>query len=323
MAKAIRIHKVGGPEALTVESVDVPAPGPGEIQIRHKAIGLNYIDVYHRAGLYPLPLPATPGIEGSGVVEAIGPDVSEFKVGQRVAYGVAPPGAYAEVRNAPAARMIALPDGIDDRTAAAMMLKGITAEYLIRRCRPVAKGETILLYAAAGGVGQILSQWAKHLGATVIGVVSTEEKAEQAKSNGCAHTIVAKGTPVSKQVMELTNGNGVAAVYDSVGKDTIEDSIACLGRCGMLVNFGYASGFPGPLDTGKLMPKGLYFTRPTVAAYTATREELVGAAKALFDVVLGGAVKINITGTYPLAEAGRAHRDLEGRKTTGSSILLP
>lgn len=323
MAQAIRIHKTGGPDALKYESVEIPAPGPGEIQIRHKAVGLNYIDVYHRAGLYPLPLPATPGIEGAGVVEAVGPDVKEFKVGQRVAYGVAPPGAYAEVRNAPAARMIALPDGIDDKTAAAMMLKGITAEYLIRRCRPVAAGETIVLYAAAGGVGQILAQWAKHLGATVIGVVSTEEKAVRAKSSGCTHTIVAKGKSISEKVMELTGGKGANAVYDSVGKDTILDSIACLAPRGMLINFGYASGFPEPLDTGKLMPKGLFFTRPTVAAYTSTRDELVGSAKALFDVVLSGAVKINVTGTYPLAEASRAHQDLEGRKTVGSSVLLP
>lgn len=325
MTKAIRIHKTGGPEQLKWDDVDVGDPGPNQVRIRHTAVGLNYIDTYQRTGLYPLPAyPAVLGMEAAGKITAIGPGVSDLKVGQRVAYASGPPGAYSEERLMAADRVIALPDSIDDRTAAAMMLKGMTTEYLIRRTYPVKKGETILLHAAAGGVGQILSQWANHLGAIVIGTVGSEEKAKLAKERGCRHTILYTKEDVAKRVREITNGEGVPVVYDSVGKATLTGSLDSLRPRGMMVSFGNSSGPLGPFDPGELQKRGsLFFTRPSLMAYTAKRDELLASAKALFDVVGAGHVKININQTYALKDTAQAHRDLEARKTTGSTVLLP
>ncbi len=324
MTKAIRVHKPGGPEVLSWDDVEPPPPGQGEVRLRHTAIGLNYIDTYHRSGLYPLPLPTVIGSEGAGVVEAPGPGVTDFKVGDRVAYGNAPVGSYAEARNIPAGRLVKVPDGISDRQAASMMLKGMTAQYLIRRTYKVQKGDTILLHAAAGGVGLILTQWAKRLGATVIGTVGSREKAELAKAHGCDHVILYREEDFVKRVKEITGGVGVPVVYDAVGKDTFLKSLDCLRPFGLMVNFGNASGPAEPLNVLLLSQKGsLYVTRPTLATHVAKREDLVAIANELFDVVKSGAVKIEINQTYPLKEAQRAHRDLEGRKTTGSTVLLP
>lgn len=325
MTKAIRIHEPGGPEVLRWEEVSVGDPGPGEVRLRQTAVGLNYIDVYHRSGLYPLPaLPAVIGMEGAGVVEAVGADAAELKEGDRVAYAAPPPGSYAEARLMPADRLIKLPDTIDDRQAAAMMLQGMTVQYLIRRTYPVMKGETVLFHAAAGGVGLIACQWLKHLGATVIGTVGSDEKAELARAHGCTHTIDYRREDFAAKVKDLTNGAGVPVVYDSVGQDTFEGSLKCLQPMGLLVGFGNASGPVPPFELGRLAAMGsLYITRPTLMTYTAKRDDLVATARDLFDVVQSGAVKIEINQTYPLSETAQAHRDLEARKTTGSTVLLP
>lgn len=325
MPKAIRIHQYGGPEALRWEEVEVGDPGPGQIRVRHGAVGLNYIDVYHRTGLYPLPsLPWTLGMEGAGQVEAVGEGVTEFKVGDRVAYASPPVGAYAEVRLIAADRVVALPDAIDDRTAAAMMLQGMTAQYLLRRTYRVQPGDAILLHAAAGGVGLIASQWARHLGATVIGTVGSDEKAELARAHGCHHVIVYSRENFVERVREITSGQGVAVVYDSVGKETFLGSLDCLRPLGMMVSFGNASGPVPPFEPGILAAKGsLFLTRPTLMTYTAQRPDLLASAADLFAVVQSGAVKIEVRQTYPLAEAAQAHCDLEARRTTGSTVLLP
>lgn len=324
MTKAIRIHETGGPEVMRWEDVEVGKPGPGEVRLRHTAVGLNYIDVYHRSGLYPLPkLPVVIGREAAGVVEEIGAGVTSLKPGDHVAY-VDPMGSYAEVRLHPANRSVKLPQEISDQTAAAMMLKGLTAQYLIRRTYRVQAGETILVHAAAGGVGLILCEWARHLGATVIGTVSTEEKAAFARQHGCHHTILYTRENFVERVKDITGGNGVAVVYDSVGKDTFAGSLDCLHPLGMMVSYGNASGKVPPFDPGILMAKGsLFLTRPTLVTYTATREDLDDSSAELFDVVRNGVVKIEVKQMYPLKDAATAHRDLEARKTTGSTLLLP
>jgi len=326
MTKAIRIHQTGGPEVLQWDDVTVPPPGQGEVRIKQTAVGLNYIDTYFRTGLYPLPapLPGIIGSEGAGVVEALGPGVSDLKVGDRVAYGSAPVGAYTQERNVPAARLVKIPEGISDRQAASMMLKGMTARYLCRRTYKVKAGDTILVHAAAGGVGLILCQWAKHLGATVIGTVGSADKAALAKAHGCDHTILYREVDFVAKVKEITGGVGVPVVYDAVGKDTFLKSLDCISPMGLMVNFGNASGPAEPINVLLLSQKGsLYLTRPTLFTYTAKREDLVATANDLFDVVKKGAVKIEINQTYALKDAAQAHRDLEGRKTTGSTVLLP
>lgn len=325
MPKAIRIHEYGGPEVMRWEEVESGEPGPGQLRVRHGAIGLNYIDVYHRTGLYALSaLPWTLGMEGAGLVEAVGAGVTEFKVGDRIAYASPPVGAYAEVRLIPADRVVALPAAIDDRTAAAMMLQGMTAQYLLRRTYRVQAGDTILLHAAAGGVGLIVSQWARQLGATVIGTVGNDEKAELARAHGCHQVIVYSRENFVERVRDLTAGQGVAVVYDSVGRDTFMGSLDCLRPLGLMVSYGNASGPVPPFDPGLLAAKGsLFLTRPTLMTYTAKRVDLLACATELFDVVTSGAVKIEIRQTYPLAEAAQAHRDLEARRTTGSTVLLP
>lgn len=324
MSKAIRIYETGAPEVMRWEDVTVGAPGVGQLRIRHAAVGLNYIDTYHRTGLYSLPLPTGLGLEGAGVVEAVGAGVSEIKVGDRVAYASPPPGAYAEVRLMPADRVVVLPDGVSERIAAAIMLKGMTAQYLLRRTYRVQPGDTILFHAAAGGVGLIACQWAKHLGATVIGTVGNDEKAELARAHGCDYPIVYTRENFVDKVKEITRGAGVAVVYDSVGKDTFLPSLDCLQPLGMLINFGNASGPAPAIEPGLLSAKGsLFLTRPTLMTYTAKRADLVASANELFEVVANGTVKIEINQTYPLAEVVQAHRDLEARKTTGSTVLLP
>jgi NADPH:quinone reductase len=324
MVGMVRVHAVGGPEVLRLEQVEVGEPGRGQVRLRHTAVGLNYIDVYFRSGLYPASgLPFTPGQEGAGVVEAVGDGVTEVKVGDRVAYAPVL-GAYAESRLIQADRLVRLPDGTSDRQAAAMMLKGMTAEYLLRRTFPVKAGQTILFHAAAGGVGLIACQWAKHLGARVLGTVGSEAKAELARAHGCDVPIRYDREDVVARVRELTDGKGVPVVYDSVGKDTFEKSLDCLAPRGMLVTFGQSSGSIPPLNLGILSQKGsLYVTRPTLVTYNAAREDLLASAKALFDVVQSGAVKIEINQTFALRDAAEAHRALEGRKTTGSTLLLP
>ena len=322
MTHAIRIHQTGGPEVLQWEAVQIGKPGPGEIRLRQAAAGLNYIDVYHRTGAYPVQTPATPGMEGAGVVEEVGAGVTEMKVGDRVAYASAPMGAYAEARLMPADRVVKVPDGISDIQAASMMLKGMTAQYLLRRTYRVKAGDTILVHAAAGGVGLILCQWAKHLGATVIGTVGSEEKAALARANGCAHTVIYTREDFQSRVMEITGGKKVPVVYDSVGKDTFARSLDCLQPMGMMVLYGAASGPVPPFDLGQLAAKGsLFITRPTLFVYTAKREDLVASATELFDLVLHGAVKLHVNQTYALKDAAQAHRDLEARKTTGSTVL--
>ena len=323
MPYAIRIEQHGGPEVMKWEEVDVGDPGPGEVRVRNKAIGLNYIDTYHRSGLYPMPMPLIIGSEGAGVVEAVGPKVKEFKVGDRVAYA-GPIGAYAEALLRPAEKLVKVPNGIDDQEAAAMMLKGMTAWYLCRRTYRVKEGDTVVVHAAAGGVGQILSQWVKYLGGTVIGTVGSEEKVALAKKAGCRHVIVTSKEKVSERVKEITKGKGVPVVYDGVGKDTFMDSLDCLAPLGLMASFGNASGAVPPVNIGLLAQKGsLFLTRPTLGSYTATREDLDIAARELFAVVRKGAVKIKINQTYPLREAAQAHIDLQNRKTTGQTVLLP
>ncbi len=323
MPHAMRIHEQGGPEKLRWEEVQVGEPGPGQVRVRNTAVGLNFVDIYQRSGLYPMSLPFTLGSEGAGVVEAVGPKVKDLKVGDRVAYA-GPIGAYAEVLLRPADRLVKIPAGVDDRTAAAMMLKGLTTQYLIRRTYRVKKGDTILMHAAAGGVGQILCQWARHLGATVIGTVGSDEKAVLAKKAGCKHVIVTSRENFVERVKAITKGKGVPVVYDGVGKDTFMGSLDCLSPLGLLASFGNASGAVTQFNPGVLAGKGsLFLTRPTLATYTATREDLVKAANELFAVVKSGKVKISINQTYPLREAARAQGDLEARKTTGSTVLIP
>ena len=323
MPKAIRIHQHGGPEVLKWEEVDPGRPGPGEALVRNEAVGLNFIDVYHRTGLYPLPaLPATPGLEAAGVVEAIGPAVTEVAVGDRVAYAGIPPGAYAEVRRIPAHRLVKLPAGISTQQAAAMMLQGMTARYLLKGCWQVGPGTTLLIQAAAGGVGLIVCQWARHLGATVIGTAGSPEKAELARAHGCQHPIVYTQEDFVARAKEITGGKGVDVVYDSVGQATFMKSLDCLRPMGMMVTFGQSSGPMPAFDLSLLAQKGsLFLTRPSLMTYTARREDLLAHARDLFEVVQSGAVKIEVRRTYPLSEAPRAHRDLEGRKTTGSSVF--
>jgi|SRR5882724_10042552 len=323
--RAIRIGATGGPEALRLEEIDVPEPGAGQARVRQSAIGVNFIDVYHRSGLYPLPsLPHGLGSEGAGVVESVGPGVTVVKPGDRVAYAGGAPGAYSGARVIAADRLVRLPDGIEERTAAAMMLKGMTVEYLIRRTFPVTAGTTVLWHAAAGGVGLIACQWLKAIGAVVIGTAGDDAKAELARSHGCAHTIVYTRENVAERVREITSGAGVAVVYDAVGRATMDASFDSVARRGMVVSFGNASGPAGPIDPLVLSRKGsIYLTRPTLFDYTATRQDLEESSRALFDVVGRGAVKIRIQREWPLAEAAEAHRALESRRTTGSSILIP
>jgi NADPH2:quinone reductase len=322
MTSAIRVHETGGPEVLKWEEVNVSEPGPGEVRLRHGAVGLNFIDVYFRTGLYPAELPFTPGLEASGVVEAVGDGVTDLSVGDRIAYAAPPVGAYCEARLMPADRVVKVPDGVSDEVAAAMMLKGMTAHYLLRRTYRVQAGDTILFHAAAGGVGLIACQWAKHLGATVVGTVGSDEKAELAAAHGCDHPIVYTRENFVERVKDLTGGEGVPVVYDSVGKDTFMDSLDCLRPLGTMVLFGQSSGPVAPLDPGILAPKGsLFLTRPTLMTYTAKRDDLVTAARELFEVVESGAVKLEINQRFPLKDAAEAHRALEARKTTGSTIL--
>jgi NADPH:quinone reductase len=322
MPHAIRFHKAGGPEVLQWEEVPVGKPGPGEARVRQTAIGLNYVDTYVRSGLYPAPLPSGLGAEGAGVVEEVGPGVSDIKPGDRVAYGNSPLGAYAEVRVMPADRLVVLPQGISDQQGAAMMLKGLTTQYLIRQIFKVKKGDTILFHAAAGGVGLIACQWAKSLGATVIGTVGSDEKAKLAKAHGCDYPIVYTREDFVERVKELTKGEKVPVVYDSVGKDTFFKSLDCIRPHGIMVSFGQASGAIGPVDLGIFAQKGsLFFTRPTLNTYAAKRADMVAMAKDLFDAVLSGAIKIGVNQTYPLKDAAEAHRDLQSRKTTGSTVF--
>jgi NADPH2:quinone reductase len=324
MTYAIRIHQTGGPEVLSWESVDLPAPGAGEATVRHAAVGLNFIDTYHRTGLYPLPMPSGIGLEGAGVVEAIGPGVTEVQVGDRVAYAGGPLGAYAEARNIPAHRLLKLPDAISFDTAAAMMLQGLTAAYLLRKTYRVQPGDAVLIHAAAGGVGLIACQWAKALGATVIGTVGSAAKGELAKAHGCDHVINYSSENFVARVREITGGEGVPVVYDGVGKDTFMGSLDSLRPLGMLVTYGNASGPVPPLDLLLLSQKGsLFVTRPTIASYTAKRAELEALGAELFDVVASGKVKIEVHQRYALKDAAQAHTDLEARKTTGSTLLIP
>jgi NADPH2:quinone reductase len=325
MTMAIRIHQTGGPEVMAWEEVALAPPGAGEVRLRHTAVGLNFIDVYHRIGLYKLPLPAGLGQEGAGIIEAVGPGVTELRPGDRVAYCGGPaPGSYSEARNFPAARLVPLPEGIDEIRAAAMMLKGLTAWYLLRRTYPLQPGDTILVHAAAGGVGLILCQWARHLGATVIGTVGSRAKVDLAASHGCHHTLVLGEGDFPARVRELTGGEGLPVVYDSVGKDTFAGSLDCLRPLGMMVCFGQSSGSVPPFDIATLAAKGsLFLTRPSLFAYIAKREELLAASAEMFDLVTRGVVNIEVRQTYPLREAAQAHRDLEARRTTGSTVLLP
>ncbi len=325
MPKAIRIYKTGGPEVLKWEELDPGQPERGEVLVRHEAIGLNFIDVYHRTGLYPLPsLPAVPGLEGAGIIEKTGEGVTEVTIGDRVAYAGVPPGAYSEIRRIPADRLVKLPEGISTQQGAAMMLQGMTARFLLRGCYEVKPGDTILVHAAAGGVGSIVCQWAKKLDAIVIGTVGSPEKAELARVNGCDYPILYNDEDFAAMTREITKGNGVDAVYDSVGQATFMNSLDCLRPFGMMVSFGQSSGSIPPFDLSILAAKGsLFLTRPSLMNYTAKREDLLNHAMDLFEMVKSGAVKIEVKQTYPLAEATQAHRDLEARKTTGSTVLLP
>lgn len=322
--KAIRISAAGGPEVMKLADVTLDAPGPGQVRVRQTAIGLNYIDTYHRSGLYPLSFPSGLGLEAAGVVEAVGEGVTSLSPGDRIAYGTGPIGAYADERNLPANRLVKLPPGISDETAAGMMLKGMTARYLLRATYVVQPGDTILLHAAAGGVGLIMSQWAKALGATVIGTVGSDAKAEIARAHGCDHVINYSTEDTVKRVRELTGGKGVPVVYDGVGKDTLMTSLDCLRPRGLLVSFGNASGPVPPLDLLLLSAKGsLYVTRPTLNTYTASDADLKETAEDLVNVVASGKVKIPVNQRYSLADVVQAHRDLESRKTTGTTVLMP
>ncbi|QKS28596.1 MAG: Quinone oxidoreductase 1 [Accumulibacter sp.] len=324
MPFAIRIRRTGGPEVMSWEEVAVGDPQPGEVRVRHRAVGLNYIDIYHRSGLYPLQLPNGLGLEAAGVVEAVGSEVSDFCPGDRVAYAGGPVGAYSQVRCLPADRLLKLPETIDFMPAAAMMLQGLTSAYLLRRTYRVQAGDTVLIHAAAGGVGLLACQWAKALGATVIGTVSTAAKAALAAAHGCDHVIDYTREDFPRRVREITNGEGVSVVYDGVGKDTFAGSLDCLRICGMMVSFGNASGPVPPFDPLLLSQKGsLFLTRPTLMHYTARRDDLLALGADLFAVVAAGKLRVEINQTYPLADVVKAHRDLEARKHTGSTVLLP
>lgn len=324
MSKAIRFTSTGTPDVLRWEDVEVGEPGEGQARVRHTAVGVNYIDTYHRTGLYPVPLPSGLGIEAAGVVEAVGPGVTLVEPGDRVAYAGGPLGSYSETRLVPASVLVRIPDGLADETAAAMMLKGMTAQYLIRRTYPVRAGETVLFHAAAGGVGLFACQWLNALGATVIGTVGSDEKAQVARAHGCAHVIVSTREDIAQRVREITRGAGVPVVYDSVGKDTFVESLDCLAPLGLMVSFGNASGKVPPFDIGTLSQKGsLFLTRPTLASYTATRADLEATAREVFDVVGSGTVKVEVRHHYPLSDAARAHADLEGRRTVGPIVMTP
>ena len=324
MIQAVRIHAPGGPEQLRAEQMDTPAPGPDEVLISQSAIGVNYIDVYHRTGLYPLDLPAIIGMEGSGIVESTGANVKTLKIGDRVAYASGPVGAYAEKRVMPAGRVVKLPDTISYESAAAMMVKGMTAEYLLRRTYNVKKDDWILVHAAAGGVGQVLCQWGRHLGANIIATAGSDDKCALARRLGADHAINYRTENFKARVKDITNGQGVHVVYDGVGADTFMDSLDCLRPMGYMVSYGNASGLVPVIDPKILASKGsLFLTRPSLWHYTMTDEDYQASAKALFDVVQTGAVKIDVTKIYPLSDAAQAHRDLEGRATTGSVILIP
>lgn len=324
MTRVVRIHQTGGPDVLLAEHIDLGAPAAGEARVRHRAIGINFIDTYHRSGLYKLPaLPSGIGSEAAGVVEAVGAGVTEVAVGDRVAYAGGAPGAYSEARLVKADRLVKLPDDVDDETAAAAMLKGMTAEYLVRQTIAVQPGQTVLVHAAAGGVGLILCQWLAHLGATVIGTVGSKEKAELARANGATHTVLYRDEDFVERVLAITGGRGVPIVYDSVGKTTVPGSLRCLGYRGLLVVYGNASGRPDPVDLAVLSERSLYVTRPVLFHYTAERSALLACANALFDVLRNGAVKVRIAHRYPLEHAATAHRELEARQTTGSLLLVP
>jgi len=325
MSLAIRFHKTGGPEVLQADDVVVGDPGPGQVKLRQSAVGLNFIDVYHRNGHYPLPLPSGLGVEAAGAVSAVGPDVEGLKVGARVAYAMGPPGGYAEERLIPADRLVPIPDGVTDRQAAAVLLKGLTAHYLLRRTYVVKPGETVVVHAAAGGVGLLLCQWLRHLEASVIGSVGTPEKAELARASGCQYPVVLDTSSQGKfleTVVQVTAGKKVPVVYDSIGKDTLQLSLDCLSPLGLLVVFGASSGAPPPLELGVLAQKGsLYVTRPTLATYASKREDLLAGAAEVFDLVRRGILKVNLNQEYPLKDAAKAHRELEARRTTGASVL--
>ena len=324
MTKAIRIHETGGPEVLRFEDVDAGDPPAGWVRVRHTAVGVNYIDTYHRSGLYPLALPSGLGMEAAGVVEALGEGVTQWKAGDRVAWGTGPVGAYAEASCVPADRVVAIPGGVRDEQAAALMLKGLTAWYLLRRTWPVKKGETILFHAAAGGVGQIACQWAKHLGATVIGTAGGPAKVELARAAGCDHVIDYNSENFARRVREITGGKGVPVVYDGVGRSTFEGSLDCLSPRGLMVSFGNASGPPEPLHLQMLALRGsLYVTRPTLVHYTADPAELAEGAGELFALVASGAIRVDAPTKYALKDAADAHRDLEARRTTGQLVLVP
>ena len=323
MAKAVRYFRHGGPDVLQLDEVDVGEPGAGQVRIRHTAIGVNFVDTYQRSGLYPMPLPAVAGNEAAGVVDAVGSGVSDFKKGDRVAY-TSLPGSYCEMRGVPADRVVKIPDGVSDAQAASMMLKGMTVHYLVFSTYAVKRGETVLWHAAAGGVGLIAVQWLKALGVTTIGTAGSDEKCAIARAHGADHVVNYSTENFVERVVAITGGQKVPVVYDSVGKSTWEGSLDCLRPRGLMVSFGNASGAVPPVNLGVLSMKGsLYVTRPTLATYIATREELVERSRALFDAVRSGKVKIETTKEYRLADAAQAHRDLEGRKTTGSVVLIP
>ena len=324
MAQAIRFHKAGGPEELSFDTVDVPAPGAGEVRVRHTAIGVNYIDTYHRSGLYPLPLPSGVGTEAAGVAEAVGAGVTDFKRGDRVAYCTTAVGAYSTERNVPADKLVKIPDGVDDRAAASLMLKGLTVQYLFRQTHRLQAGETVLFHAAAGGVGLIACQWARALGVTMIGTAGSDEKAALAREHGCAHTIVYTRDNFVERVKAITGGKGVPVVYDGVGKDTFPGSLDCLSPRGLFVSFGSASGAIAAFNIGLLAQKGsLYATRPTLFNYASTPDKLRAMAEEMFALVREGKLKAEIGQTFALRDAAEAHRALESRKTTGATVLLP
>ncbi len=324
MARAIRIHEAGGPEVLRLEEVEVDAPGAGEVQVHHTAIGLNFIDVYDRSGLYPQTMPAGLGREAAGVISAVGKRVRGFRVGDRVAYVMSPPGTYADLRNVPAARVVKIPAGVSDEQAAVLALKGMTACFLLRRCHVVKRGEVIVVHAAAGGVGTLLTQWGRKLGAIVIGVVGSEEKAKLAKRNGCKHVLVRGRDDIASSVKRLSKGLGAHVVYDAVGKDTFIESLDCLRKRGLMVLYGSASGPVPPVSPGELVKRGsLFLTRPTMFDYTESREDLESIARETFAAAKKKWIRVQINQRYELADVAQAHRDLESRKTTGASVIVP
>lgn len=323
-ARVVRIHSHGGPEVLTAENIELPDPGAGEALIRHTAIGVNFQDVYHRSGFYPLAMPSGIGTEAVGVVERLGAGVSGLGVGDRVGYAGGAPGSYADYRNFPAERLVKIPAGLSDETAAAVLLKGMTVEYLLNRCYPVKAGESVLFYAASGGVGLIAGQWGRHLGAHMIGVAGNADKCTLARANGYAEVIDRGSQDVAAAVKALTGGTGVPVAYDSVGKATFETTMKCLAPRGMFVSFGTTTGAPPAVEAGTLQKLGsLYFTRPTLVTYTATRAELDASAAAVFGLIARGVLKVTVNARYPLADAARAHADLESGRTSGSSIIVP